>query len=196
MGDIMRNKWKIASCVSCILFSLEGHAIIQAVSTQALQPIQTYLAANPLSNEKILQIKQSALKQINTLKTLSSHEVVELVSSTQPDEVSLPSLYPVHSTLLSPGLVRPRKIKVLFSSPIFIVGDDGFSKRWLGHVEDRLIQLHAKGFVVNIQSAVDLKKLQTQFPKLELIPMPSNALATWLQLFHYPVLVSCGTIQQ
>ncbi len=191
----MKNISKYFIFMSCILFSLEGNAI-HAASTYAAQQIQNYLSENPLSNKDVFQIKKSALKQINTLKTLSSHEIVELVSTTQPDEVNLPSVYPVHSTLLSPGLVRPRKIKMLFSAPIFIVGDDGVSKRWLGYVEDKLIQLHAKGFVVNIQSAVDLKKLQTQFPKLELIPMPGNALAAWLKLFHYPVLVSSGTIQQ
>lgn len=192
----MKNRWKLFSCLSCILFSLEGHADINVSSTQAVQQIQTYLATNPLSNNNVLQINKSALKRINTLKILSTHKIVELVRSTRPEQVSLPSLYPVHSNLLSPGKVQSRKIKTLMTVPIFIIGDDVFSKSWLTHSENKLIQLHATGFVVNVESAESLQQLQTQFPKLELMPMPGNAVAAWLKLSHYPVLVSCGTIQQ
>ncbi|WP_413817601.1 integrating conjugative element protein [Pseudomonas sp. MUP55] len=80
--------------------------------------------------------------------------------------------------------------------PLFLVGDDEKSRKWLSQRRDQLQQLQAVGLVVNVASAERFAEIQRWAGNLQLVPAPSNDLAQRLGVQHYPLLITATTIQQ
>ncbi len=97
---------------------------------------------------------------------------------------------------LTPGPVKTKKIHApLLAQPIYLIGDDDFSKRWLKKYVARLQAIHAVGFIVNARSHQTIKDLEKQF-HLQLIPINGTAISHHFGLSHYPVLISQHRIEQ
>lgn len=105
-------------------------------------------------------------------------------------------MLPVESKLLSPGMVSTRTIHAPRLTPLFLVGDDDFSKRWLVDNQQSLQQLQAIGLIVNIKTPQALKKLRALAPTLTMYPIAGDDIAMRLGLQHYPVLITASTIAQ
>lgn len=102
----------------------------------------------------------------------------------------------VHTQGLSPGIVPSRTIKArLLSQPIYIIGDDDFSKAWLKKYARQLKMIHAVGFIVNVDSNEKFKALEKHFD-LTLIPINGSAIMKRFDVMHYPVLISQHRIEQ
>lgn len=104
--------------------------------------------------------------------------------------------FPVRSDLLTPGQVQGRVINAPGLQPLFLVGDDENSRKWLSQRRDQLQQLQAVGLVVNVASAERFAEIQRWAGNLQLVPAPSNDLAQRLGVQHYPLLITATTIQQ
>jgi integrating conjugative element protein (TIGR03765 family) len=105
-------------------------------------------------------------------------------------------MLPVHSTLLSPGLVERRVIEAPGLRPLFLVGDDERSRTWLRQRGDVLRELGAAGLVVNVDSSAALDELRRLAPGLTLSPVSGDDLARRLGVRHYPVLITATGIEQ
>lgn len=103
---------------------------------------------------------------------------------------------PVRSRRMSPGHVAPQTLNLPGLSPIFIVGDDPDSARWLSTSADLLRRLRAVGFVVNVETDDRLRRLRAAAPGIQLVPAVIDNFATSIGLTHYPALITPTGIEQ
>jgi integrating conjugative element protein (TIGR03765 family) len=82
-----------------------------------------------------------------------------------------------------------------FSNAIFIIGDDPVSKKWLSDHARELRQLHALGFITNINHPEVLNELQTQ-SGLPLLPANVDDLMSLIGTDHYPLVLNKGVVWQ
>lgn len=94
------------------------------------------------------------------------------------------------------GLVTQHHINFKgLSNPIFIIGDDPISKKWLSEHTTTLRELHALGFITNIKNPETLRELQTE-SDLPLLPANVDDLMFILEANHYPLIASEGIVWQ
>ncbi|MCV5514021.1 integrating conjugative element protein, partial [Escherichia coli] len=74
--------------------------------------------------------------------------------------------------------------------PVFIIGDDPFSLRWMSEHLEKFKSLNALGLVVNVASADRMELLNKQADGLLLVPVVCDNLMQLLQLNAYPVLIT------
>ena len=99
------------------------------------------------------------------------------------------AMLPVRSQRLLPGEASTRALQAPGLSPLFLIGDDEYSRQWLRQQQRRLKEQRAIGLVVNVDTAAALAKLRRLAPDLPLIPTSGDDLAQRLGLHHYPVLL-------
>ncbi len=197
--DVFQRHLKWRQCLLLVftgLVSFTANATIVATSVRATHLIQDYLQAEHLSEKIIVHKQAKVIKSLDNLTQISSRQIASVINNSQPKHENISWIYPVCSQHLKPGHVNSRRIQIALPQPIFIVGDDQLSKAWLRHFAGRLVHIHAKGFVVNVASQEAMQNLKNNFPQLLFVPMPGDALATWLKLTHYPVLISDTRIEQ
>lgn len=106
------------------------------------------------------------------------------------------ALFPVISSRLQPGVVTSRPLSLPGMTPLFLIGDDPLSDRWLAQQLPVLKSLNASGLVVNVATAENLEKLREQADGLILLPVSGDDLAARLQLDAYPVLITDTELSQ
>lgn len=106
------------------------------------------------------------------------------------------ALFPVISSRLQPGMVTSRPLSLPGMTPLFLIGDDPLSDRWLAQQLPVLKSLNACGLVVNVATAENLEKLREQADGLILLPVSGDDLAARLQLDAYPVLITDTELSQ
>ncbi|MGH8538077.1 MAG: PFL_4695 family integrating conjugative element protein [Gammaproteobacteria bacterium] len=74
--------------------------------------------------------------------------------------------------------------------PLFLVGADPESLRWLDANRERLKQLGAVGMLVQAETEAELKAVTEAAHGLPLIPASGEAFAERLDVAHYPVLIT------
>ena len=99
------------------------------------------------------------------------------------------AMLPVRSQRLTPGEASTRALQAPGLSPLFLIGDDEYSRHWLRQQRRQLKEQQAIGLVVNIDTAAALAELRRLAPDLTLIPASGDDLAQRLGLHHYPVLL-------
>lgn len=105
-------------------------------------------------------------------------------------------MLPVRSPSLSPGKVESRTINAPGLVPVFLIGDDPISRRWLAVRGEILRKLNAVGLVVNVETASELAGLRKAASELQLSPASGEDLANRLHLEHYPVLLTPTSMEQ
>ncbi|MFG0505743.1 hypothetical protein D3C76_874250 [compost metagenome] len=116
--------------------------------------------------------------------------------SAQPDPRALTWVLPVHSARLSPGTVPPRTLKLPGFTPLFLVGQDPASLKWLAQHAQRLQDLGASGLAVEVADAQALRRIQAAAPGLDIWPVSGDDIAERLELQHYPVLITPTGLEQ
>ncbi len=114
-----------------------------------------------------------------------------------PDPAAL--LFPVHTARMTPGPVRRRRVRLpdgWRGCPLFVVGDDPRSLRWLKRHYRRLAELGASGLVTEVESMGRFLALARAFPALRLTPAPADTIAEAYGIRHYPVLISGRFVEQ
>jgi len=99
------------------------------------------------------------------------------------------AMLPVRSQRLTPGEASTRALQAPGLSPLFLIGDDEYSRHWLRQLRRQLKDQQAIGLVINIDTAAALAELRRLAPDLTLIPTSGDDLAQRLGLHHYPVLL-------
>lgn len=107
------------------------------------------------------------------------------------------SALPVHTPSMQAGYLVPRKISVPYLQvPLFIVGSDDFSKRWLHAHREQLKNLHAVGLLVNVETSQELENMKAVAGDLPISPASGESIAASLNLHSYPALISNTGIEQ
>jgi len=109
----------------------------------------------------------------------------------------LGQVLPIRTPEMTPGEVAPTMASLPYlSRPLFLIGSDDFSKRWLAQYRDRLRKPQAVGMLIQADSTTDLERIRTLAGDLPILPASGSELARHLDLFHYPVLISSTRIEQ
>ena len=96
-----------------------------------------------------------------------------------------------------PGQVTMHQLSThpLGVMPMFIVGDDAYSKRWLRANSATLKTIHAMGIIAHADSSTDMKTLEA-IAGVKLVPANLNGLSRVIQTQHYPLLIYKGWVLQ
>lgn len=103
-------------------------------------------------------------------------------------------MLPVATPEMSPGQVGRHTLSQEVNPPLFIVGDDALSHRWLSAKRDYLKRIHAVGMVVNVKDARGWQRM-TQYG-LTMYPVRGHDFAAAFHLNHYPVLIERHQVKQ
>lgn len=152
----------------------------------------------------IAKLGQTQMLPKQAMPFISSTDVIDqikrqqmLANVTVPNDYHMPTLTPIYSSQLTVGKVINHVIHFAgLSHPLFLVGSDPVSKRWLIRYHDRLVQLNAVGILVQAQHPSDVDAMQALADGLTLLPMSGDAFAKLLSLKHYPVLISSQVVEQ
>ena len=128
----------------------------------------------------------------------------------EPDDAELPPIAPpmeavlqqqvtVRSPSLTPGM-QPRiavgDAGTYLPRPVFLVGADELSLRWLTAHRIRLSTLGAVGLVVEAESVADVLQVKRVAGDLPLAAGSGEMLVQQFGLSHYPVLIGPEWIEQ
>jgi integrating conjugative element protein (TIGR03765 family) len=110
---------------------------------------------------------------------------------------------PIHTPELQPGPLGPvaltpeqaQRLKHL-PRPLFLMGADALSLRWLAQQRDSLLALGAVGMLVEAQDRSDLAAVERAGSGLLIVPAAGTEVAQALGLHHYPVLIPRQAIEQ
>ncbi|WP_052507620.1 integrating conjugative element protein [Pseudomonas amygdali] len=136
----------------------------------------------------------SALPYYRSLNPEPSSSVSNHLTS-QLDPVAAKGL-PVRTTRMTPGTVEGRIINAPGLQPLFLIGDDETSRRWLQERGAVLKQMQAVGLVVNVATQERLAVVRSWLPEALVSPASVDELSQRLGLNHYPVLITPTAIEQ
>jgi integrating conjugative element protein (TIGR03765 family) len=120
-----------------------------------------------------------------------THDEVNIIALNQSEEFPLP----VRSLIRAGTLKAHRVTNNVISQPLFVVGDDALSRRWLKKQAKKLQALHAVGFVTNISTSKALHELN-QLANVPLQAVDVDELAHLLKVTHYPFVLEEGVVWQ
>ncbi len=86
--------------------------------------------------------------------------------------------------------------KAVVPNPICIIGDDELSQQWFEARKNKLISLKALCFVVNITDKEILDHYRAAAPSLTILPLSGEWLHSYLQIKHYPALITNEWVAQ
>ncbi len=136
----------------------------------------------------------------STLRSVQSHAGSPLSKPTRHRASSVTAgvevYLPVRTPRMSPGKVVRRALGTAPLPPMFLVGSDTYSQRWLTTHHDRLLELGATGLLVQAESLEDLQTIARLGRGLKITPVSANDVARQLGIKHYPVLISHEGIEQ
>jgi len=98
---------------------------------------------------------------------------------------------PITTPSLSPGVVTasPKALRYL-QQPLFLVGSDSRSKKWLIERRKQLMELGAVGLLIQAKDKKDIEAMLILAQGLRLAPASAEGFAAGLGLTHYPILLS------
>ena len=113
-------------------------------------------------------------------------------------------LLPIKTPEMSPGLVAARafdlsskaQTNAVGARPLFLIGADTLSRRWLERHRARLKELGAIGMLVQADTLDDLEAVSRVAEGLRIMPASGTEIARLYALKHYPVLIWRGRIEQ
>ncbi|WP_049722453.1 PFL_4695 family integrating conjugative element protein [Gilvimarinus polysaccharolyticus] len=109
--------------------------------------------------------------------------------------------FPIHTPGMTPGKIRggelalPHDTAKLHPS-FFVIGYDKYSVHWANANKTQLLDVSAKGFVVNVESAAQLEQLRSILKPLSLIAVSGSSFIELWGVEHYPFFVHQGAITQ
>ncbi|WP_394230506.1 integrating conjugative element protein [Shewanella colwelliana] len=107
-------------------------------------------------------------------------------------------MLPVITPQLTPGKIKFTTTNKVTTAqlprPLFIVGDDALSHKWLTHYEQKLKSLNAIGIIVNVKTVQGLNRFKQY--SLQMYPVQAHDFANTFSIKHYPVLINDGKLSQ
>ena len=118
----------------------------------------------------------------------------------KPITVDENAYFPVHSANLKPSIISTHAHQKAhlqnLPQPIFLVGSDDLSRTWLRDNREKLLALHAVGYVVEVSNVRDFKEVKAIAEPLPILPASADDFAAPLGLDAYPVLITQHEISQ
>jgi len=106
------------------------------------------------------------------------------------------ALLPIRSPGLAPGVLQARAISLPLTRPVFLIGGDAKSLRWLSDHHQQLIDIGAVGMLVQADTLDDLSAVAAAADGLPILPASASDIAAVLKISVYPVLIGRDRIEQ
>jgi integrating conjugative element protein (TIGR03765 family) len=153
--------------------------------------ISTFSVANAIQN-KLIVLKDFG----NTMPLAKLNSPVKSGSINQALN-NITSTFKVSTPIMHVGKVQSHAIKKVagFTQPIFVLGCDKISAKWVSFYQARLKKLHAIGYVVNCGSKQEFLKLKG-ISNLPLMTIQGDAIKERFHLANYPFLLTREYISQ
>lgn len=133
----------------------------------------------------------------NTVSIAPYTDVIKVYNPKNVKPITVLNPFPIESPGLLPGKVIKRNIdQPYLSNPMFLIGNDEFSYRWLLKNKELLIRINAIGMLIKVKNKQELQRIAIAAKGLKIIPAPAVDLAKQLGIRHYPVLISKQFIEQ
>jgi integrating conjugative element protein (TIGR03765 family) len=118
--------------------------------------------------------------------------------------LTVEDLLPIKTPEMTPGPLTARALnlpgalsgRVVGARPLFLIGADALSQRWLAQHRARLKEISAVGLLVATETIEDLETIARIAEGLPIMPAPGSEIAKLYALKHYPVLIWQGRIEQ
>lgn len=137
---------------------------------------------------------------LEAFSELPATHTVEVEPGDDLGVADLSRLLPIRTPALTPGPVAPRPLSLpngaTLPRPLFLIGADPQSRRWLEMHRERLAEIHAVGMLVNAESKADLEAIAAIARGLPILPASATDIAETLGLNRIPVLISRRGIEQ
>ncbi len=122
----------------------------------------------------------------------------------RPPDVRLPvrcalvarDVLPIHTPEMRPGRVESRFVATRLPRPLFLVGADADSLRWLIAHRTTLLAMEATGMLVEVATVEELRAVADAAPGLPIVPASASDIARALGIAHYPVLITREGVEQ
>lgn len=119
-------------------------------------------------------------------------------------DLTAEDLLPIVTPEMRPGPVQARAINLpkgvplnaAGARPLFLIGADSLSRRWLARHRARLKDIGAVGMLVEASTVEELQAVARIGGGLRIMPASGTELAWLYALKHYPVLIWRGRIEQ
>lgn len=161
---------------------------IAAVGDEQHSTVVVYDAGGAISAAPYLRhIEQAATKLDNAV---NDAQALLDAANIDPQPVGLEAFFPFRSERLRPATPSQKSIDEL-TSPLFVIGMDAASLRWLERSFEQLKALGAQGLVVQAESFDDFDALRRKALARGLMidVAPGDALAEGFGIHSYPVLL-------
>lgn len=178
------------------------YAIAVMIASICIQLAYLPAYAEPLTNSRLIVVEDkggvSTQPYFEELGLLAEQADNNIQRIEQPliEPITDSDMLPVRSERLTPDTVTARAIQAPRLTPIFLIGEDDLSKRWLRYRYEALQEIHAIGLVVNVETVQGLAELRALVPGLRLYPVSGDDIAERLNIHHYPVLITPTSIEQ
>lgn len=162
----------------------------------------TVLAGSVLADTALERLQQGLSISKSQARAIKPSLLLQKALKIQADDIKPPKLtglpgFAVKTLSMTPGTVNShRSTAQHLSHPVFLIGDDALSIRWLKANKTQLNKLHALGLLVNMTNSNVLHRIQTLAPNLKLLPISADGIHQFLDIDHYPVLISNQVIEQ
>lgn len=118
--------------------------------------------------------------------------------------LTVEDLLPIKTPEMSPGPVTARvldtpgtaPLNATATRPLFLIGSDPISRRWLAQHRVQLKELGAVGMLVQADTREDLQAVSQVADGLRIMPASGTEIGRLYALKHYPVMIWRGRIEQ
>ncbi len=118
--------------------------------------------------------------------------------------LTVEDLLPIETPETTPGPVPSRALTLpgalakpaVGARPLFLIGSDSLSRRWLAQHRERLEEIGAVGLLVAAETIADLEAIARIGEGLPIMPASGSEIARLYALEHYPLLIWQGRIEQ
>ncbi|HSW22061.1 MAG TPA: integrating conjugative element protein [Burkholderiaceae bacterium] len=119
------------------------------------------------------------------------------VGSAAATSTTLPISFPIITASMRPGhLLQPLRLRTAgwLTAPMFMIGDDPLSRRWLAANRERLLRAGAAGLAVNVPNLDAFQALRALAPDIPMAVGSVEGLVRHSGLTTYPLFVSADGI--
>ncbi len=135
------------------------------------------------------------IQKILLAALLAAASAAEAAPPTDIESQAAALPFPVQSPNLRPGDEKGTQHYVPgLEQPLFLIGDEPASRRWLRRHREKLRTMNALGLIIEVKSRTRFLKLQAIAPELQLVPTSADAFAEQFFISSYPALLT-GSVQ-
>jgi len=178
---------------------MNGRRRVRALAVCFLGGIATTARAEV--PEALVVVQEGGVSALSYYAALSIHTEEQAIKPLPPVPRVRPAeeaqMLPVSSPTLSPGAVQARTLNARgLAQPLFLVGSDALSLRWLEQRGALLREHHAVGIAVEVPDAAALSRIREAAQGLSVWPACGDDIGAILGVHHYPLLLTRTGLEQ